>query len=106
MSKIDDFLRDASPAQIAPLPTSHDKATQARAIVGWAQGRHQDLAERVRACHRIAGSVTDSYKGGEPPSREDLEAVVVRLMDLTIDLYALARQTIAACDAAVSARDD
>ncbi len=64
MSTIDDFLRDASPSQIAPLLTSHDKATQARVIVEWARGRHQDLAERVRACHRIAGSVTDGYHGG------------------------------------------
>ena len=106
MSTIDDYLRDASPAQIAPLPTSHDKGAQVRAIVEWAQGRHQDLAERVRACHRIAGSVTDGYHGGEPPSREDLEIAVVRLMAVVIDLYALSRQTIAACDAAIPARDE
>jgi len=106
MSTIDDFLRDASPAQIAPLPASHDKATQARAIVEWAQGRHQDLAERVRACHRIAGSVTDGDHGGEPPSREDLEAAVMRLMAVVIDLYALSRQTIAACDAAIPAQGE
>jgi len=106
MSTIDDFLRDASPSQIAPLPTSHDKGVQARATVEWAQGRHQEMTERVRACHRIAGSVTDGYHGGEPPSREDLETAVVRLMAVVIDLYALSRQTIAACDAAIPARDE
>lgn len=100
MSTIDDYLRDASPAQIALLPTSHDKATQARAIVEWAQGRDQDLEERVRACHRVADSVTDSYKGGEPPSRAELEAALVRLMTLAIDAYALSRQVVAACDGA------
>ncbi len=106
MSTIDDFLRDASPSQITPRPTSHDKAAQARATVEWAQGRHQDLAERVRACHRIAGSVTDGYHGGSPPSREDLEVAVVRLIAVAIDLYALSRQTIAACDAAIPAQGE
>jgi len=106
MSTIDDFLRDASPSQIAPLPTSRDKGAQVRAIVEWAQGRHQDLAERVRACHRVAQSVTDGYHDGEPPSREDLETAVVRLMAVVIDLYALSRQTIAACDAAIPSRDE
>ncbi len=101
MSKIDDFLRDASPSQIAPLPTSHDKAAHARATVEWAQGRHKALEERVRACHRVADSVTDSYKGGEPPSRAELEAAVVRLMTLAIDAYALSRQVVAACDGAI-----
>jgi len=31
---------------------------------------------------------------------------VVRLMAVVIDLYALSRQTIAACDAAIPARDE
>ncbi len=101
MSTIDHSLRDASPAQIAPLSISHDKATQARATVEWAQGRHQAMTERVRACHRIAGSVTDGYHGGEPPSRAELEAAVVRLMTLAIDAYALSRQVVAACDGAI-----
>ncbi len=104
MSTIDDFLRDVSPSQIAPRSTSHDKGVQARVIVEWAQGCHQDLEERVRACHRIAGSVTDGFHGGEAPSREDLEVAVVRLMAVAIDLYALSRQTIAACDAAIPAQ--
>lgn len=104
MSTIDDFLRDASPAQIAPLPSIRDKGTQARAPVEWAQGRHQELAERVRAAHRIAGGVTDGYHGGSPPCREDLEVAVVRLMAVAIDAYALSRQTIAACDAAIPAQ--
>jgi len=106
MSTIDDFLRDVSPSQIAPLPTAQDKGVQARATVEWAQGRHQEMAERVRAAHRIAGGVTDGYHGGEPPSREDLETAVVRLMAVAIDLYALSRQTIAACDAAIPSRDE
>ena len=72
----------------------------------WARARNTELQAKGNAIIRVGAGLTDAYSGGQEPCKEDLLISLVRMMGLAADVMSLARQTIAACDAAVSARDD
>ena len=72
----------------------------------WARARNTEVQARGNAIIRVGSGLTDAYSAGQEPCTEDLLISLVRMMGLAADVMSLARQTIAACDAAVSAQGE
>ncbi len=72
----------------------------------WARARNTELQAKGNAIIRVGSGLTDAYHDGRMPTSDDLATALVRMMGLAADVMSLARQTIAACDAAVSAQGE
>ncbi len=72
----------------------------------WARARNTELQAKGNAIIRVGAGLTDAYHDGRTPTSDDLATALVRMMGLAADVMSLARQVVAACDAAIPSRDE